>query len=90
MPVAAAGINCSRSPEEMYPTAEKLAAILKKPLIIKLNAGLPDGITGEYTVTPEMYAKQMMPYKDLNVKVVGGCCGTTPAHISALKTVFDE
>lgn len=90
MPVAAAGINCSRSPEEMYPTAEKLAAILKKPLIIKLNAGLPDGITGEYTVTPEMYAKQMVPYKDLNVKVVGGCCGTTPAHISALKTVFDE
>ena len=89
-PVAAAGINCSRSPEEMLPTAEKLAAVLKKPLIIKLNAGLPDGKTGEYSVSPEEFARQMLPYKALNVKVAGGCCGTTPEHIRALKEIFDE
>ena len=89
-PVTAAGMNCSRSPEEMLPAAERLAAVLKKPLIIKLNAGLPDGKTGEYTVSPEEFARQMLPYRALNVKVAGGCCGTTPEHIRALKEIFDE
>lgn len=90
MPVAAAGINCSRSPAEMFGTAEKLAAILKKPLIIKLNAGLPDGKTGEYTVGPEEFGRQMRQYRSLGVKVAGGCCGTTPEHIAVLKELFDE
>ncbi len=89
-PVAAAGMNCSMAPEDMYPVAEKLSKLLKKPMIAKMNAGLPDGITGEYDVTPEIFAKQMEKYKELGVKIVGGCCGTTPDHIKALKTVYEK
>lgn len=87
--VTAAGINCSMSPKDMYPVAERLASVLKKPMIAKLNAGLPNKETGEYDVTPEIFAKQMLQYKMLGVKIVGGCCGTTPQHIKALKEVFE-
>lgn len=89
-PVMAAGVNCSRSPEDMFSAVERLASVLKKPLIVKLNAGLPDGKTGEYTVTPEQFVEQMRRYKTLGVSVAGGCCGTTPAHIRKLKDIFDE
>lgn len=89
-PVLAAGLNCSMSPEDMYPVAEKLSKLLKKPMIAKMNAGLPDGITGEYDVTPEIFARQMEKYKELGVKIVGGCCGTTPEHIKALKEVYEK
>ena len=89
-PVVAAGMNCSMAPEDMYPVAEKLSKLLKKPMIAKMNAGLPDGITGEYDVTPEIFAQQMEKYKELGVKIVGGCCGTTPDHIKALKTVYEK
>lgn len=85
--VIASGLNCSLSPAEMYPTAEKLAAILKKPLIIKLNAGLPKG-DGTYSVSPEEFARQMESYKALNVRLIGGCCGTTPDYIRCLSEVF--
>ena len=89
-PVMAAGMNCSMAPEDMYPVAEKLSKLLKKPMIAKMNAGLPDGITGEYDVTPEIFADQMRKYKELGIKIVGGCCGTTPDHIKALKAVYEE
>lgn len=89
-PVLAAGMNCSMSPEAMFKTAEKLAACLKKPMIVKLNAGLPDGKTGEYDVTPEKFAVQMEKYKTLGVKIIGGCCGTTPEHIKALHDAFSK
>ncbi len=89
LPVAAAGINCSLSPREMYPIVCRLSPLLKKPMIVKLNAGLPDSVTGNYSVGPEEFARQMEPYRDFdNLKVVGGCCGTTPEHIKALAEVF--
>ncbi|MBR6519279.1 MAG: homocysteine S-methyltransferase family protein [Oscillospiraceae bacterium] len=89
-PVMAAGMNCSMSPADMFPVAKKLASLLKKPMIVKLNAGLPDGKTGKYDVTPEAFAQQMLQYKELGVKIVGGCCGTTPSHIRALKESFEK
>ena len=89
LPVAAAGVNCSLSPSEMYPIVCRLSPLLKKPMIVKLNAGLPDSVTGEYAVGPEEFARQMEPYRNFeNLKVVGGCCGTTPEHIKALTEVF--
>ena len=89
LPVAAAGINCSLSPKEMYPVVCRFAELLKKPMIVKLNAGLPDGVTGEYAVGPDEFARQMEEYRDFeNLKVVGGCCGTTPEHIKALREIF--
>lgn len=86
-PVEAAGLNCSQQPEDMLPTVKRLAALLKKPLIIKLNAGLPDE-HGVYSLTPEAYVRQLEAYREFPVKIVGGCCGTTPAHIAAVKKAF--
>ena len=86
--VCALGMNCSLEPKEIYPVAQKLAGETKLPLIFKLNAGLPDGATGEYTVGPREYALQLLPYKDLGMKIVGGCCGTSPEYIAELKKQF--
>lgn len=87
---AAIGINCSLAPEVIFPIAERLAAASDAPLIIKPNAGLPDPVTGEYYVGPDEFARQMERFKELNVRVVGGCCGTTPDYIRALRLVFGE
>ena len=56
---AAVGLNCSLEPSEMIGTAERIAKTTNLPLIIKPNAGLPDSITGTYSVTPSDFAGQM-------------------------------
>lgn len=86
--LAAVGLNCSLSPEEMYPVMLRLAEKTALPLVIKPNAGLPDAIGG-YAIGPEEFAQQMRLFKDLPVKFVGGCCGTTPDYIKVLCAVFD-
>lgn len=88
LPLTAAGVNCSREPKEMLPAVTRLARILKKPLIVKLNAGLPDG-QGQYSVGPEEYAEQLLPYRELGVRIVGGCCGTTPEYIRAVRRALE-
>ena len=85
---AAVGLNCSLAPEEMYSTAERIAKATSLPLIIKPNAGLPDSRTGLYSIGPEEFARQMLPFIKLGVKIVGGCCGTTPEYIRELVRVF--
>ena len=89
LPLLAAGVNCSSAPDRMLPAVTRLAAVLKKPLIVKLNAGLPDE-NGAYDVTPEAFAAAMLPYRTLGVRVLGGCCGTTPAYIAALRRAFES
>ncbi|MCI8285387.1 MAG: dihydropteroate synthase [Firmicutes bacterium] len=81
----ALGINCSLGPDEIYPIAKRLVASTDLPIIIKANAGLPDPETGEYNVDAEMFAKSMDQFADLGVKYVGGCCGTSPEYIKAIK-----
>jgi 5-methyltetrahydrofolate--homocysteine methyltransferase len=87
---AAVGVNCSLAPEVIFPIAERIAAVSGAPLIIKPNAGLPNSVTGEYDVGPDEFARQMERFKELNVRVVGGCCGTTPDYIRELRRVFAE
>ena len=84
----AIGLNCSLEPAEMFETAERIAAASKLPLIIKPNAGLPDSQTGVYNMTPAEFAADMAKFAKLGVKVVGGCCGTTPEYIAELKKTF--
>ena len=84
---AAAGLNCSLEPAEMYETAKRISSATTLPLIIKPNAGLPTA-AGEYSIGPVEFARQMSVYKDTGVKIVGGCCGTTPDHIRELRKVF--
>ena len=89
LPLLAAGLNCSEEPARMLPAAKRLAALLQKPLIIKLNAGLPDE-HGTYSLSPEAYAGQLMAYMPLMPRIVGGCCGTTPDYIAAVKAAFEN
>ena len=89
LPLLAAGVNCSRDPEQMLPAITRLARILRRPLVVKLNAGLPDG-QGRYSVGSEEYAEQLRPYRELGVRIVGGCCGTTPEYIRAVKRAMES
>ncbi len=84
----AVGVNCSLGPDKMLPVLQRLAQHTTLPLIVKLNAGLPDPQTGEYSLSPEEYVKLLEPYFDLPVAFIGGCCGTTPAYIKAIKSHF--
>ncbi len=83
----AVGTNCSTGPDKMLYNIKKMAGIGQIPIIAKPNAGLPrlaeDGST-VYDMTPEVFAKEMLPIIEAGASVVGGCCGTTPAHIKAL------
>ena len=82
--VDAFGVNCSLGPEELFPALDKICSIASVPVIAKPNAGLPDPITGAFNVGPEEFAASAVKLADAGVAIFGGCCGTTPAHISAM------
>ncbi len=83
----AIGINCSLGPFEIYPIAQELAQWTSLPLLIKANAGLPAVENGEtvYKIGPEEYARGMARFLDLGASILGGCCGTDPRYIAALR-----
>ncbi|MCD8008070.1 MAG: homocysteine S-methyltransferase family protein [Clostridiales bacterium] len=83
--VDAIGFNCSLGPKEIFPLAQELAQWTTLPMVVKPNAGLPDPATNLYTITPEDFAAQLLPYLELGVQLLGGCCGTTPKFICALR-----
>ncbi|MCD8354334.1 MAG: homocysteine S-methyltransferase family protein [Clostridiales bacterium] len=83
--VDAIGFNCSLGPKEIFPLAQELAQWTTLPMVVKPNAGLPDPATNLYTITPEEFSAQLLPYLDLGVQMLGGCCGTTPEFISSLR-----
>ena len=58
------------------------------PVFVKPNAGLPRADGSGYDITPQLYAMQMKPYRELNLFAAGGCCGTTPEFIQLLNGVF--
>lgn len=88
------GINCSTGPAEMVPAVEWLDRHASHPILVIPNAGLPKNENGRatYDMTPGIMAGIMagMVGKYPNVRVVGGCCGTTPEHIRMLRRVVDE
>ena len=86
---AAIGLNCSLEPMEMYATAGRIVKASSLPLIVKPNAGLPDA-DGRYSIGPEEFAGQMKQFMKIGVRIVGGCCGTTPEYIRELKKAFSE
>ena len=87
--VDAMGINCSLGPKEIYPLIEEMRQWTDRPLIVKPNAGLPDPATGEYSMDAEAFAEQMRPFDDLGIRIMGGCCGTTPEFVAGL-SVFQK
>ncbi len=82
--VDAIGVNCSLGPGQMEPMALDFLKWSTLPILIKPNAGLPDPETGGYDITPEEFAQNLAKLVDAGVKLVGGCCGTTPEYIRLL------
>ena len=85
---SAIGINCSMGPAGILPLARRLCESTDLPVFIKPNAGLPDPATGLHDLTPELFLKEVLPAAEIGVCMIGGCCGTTPAHIALLKEAF--
>lgn len=85
----AVGFNCSAGAESLEPSLDSLASIADSPIIFYPNAGQPDEV-GNYEESAEEFAQKVK--KILNrglVNIVGGCCGTTPEHISHLATLAE-
>ena len=82
----AIGINCSTGPAEMVPLVEQMKRYANIPILAKPNAGMPELTDGEtvYAMTPEEFAEHGRKLVEAGTGIVGGCCGTTPAHITAL------
>ncbi len=80
------GINCSTGPMEMVEPVKKMAEYSTIPILAKPNAGLPELVDGNtiYRMTPEEFAEAGVALVQAGAAIVGGCCGTTPAHIKAL------
>lgn len=87
--VDALGVNCSLGPKELKPIIEIILDNSSTPVLIQPNAGLPVLKNGQtcYEVTSEEYAQGMFEYMNNGVSIVGGCCGTTPDFIRAVKAI---
>lgn len=87
--VAAVGTNCSTGPDRMVETVRRMAEVTSIPIIAKPNAGLPsldaDGNT-VYDMEADVFGRHMRDLVLAGASVVGGCCGTTPDYIRALKS----
>ena len=90
---SAIGINCSTGPAKMAGIVEQMAAVTDLPLIAKPNAGLPQ-VDNEgntiYSMNPEAFAEEMEVLIEKGAVILGGCCGTTPLHIAALRELVER
>ena len=82
------GVNCAVGPAPMLDTIERMAVVTKRRLSAQPNAGKPRDVEGRniYLCSPEYMASYARRFILYNVRVVGGCCGTTPEHIRQIKT----
>ncbi len=91
--LAAIGGNCGASLDDMLQVVREMAATLPgQPLVAKPNAGLPqlvDGVT-VYRTTPEEMARYAVQFVQAGARIVGGCCGSTPAHIAAIAKAVNQ
>lgn len=81
--VDAVGFNCGLGPEQMKKLLPQLTACCSLPIVINPNAGLPVVVNGQtvYNVEPDEFARSVKALVEMGASAVGGCCGTTPAHI---------
>jgi 5-methyltetrahydrofolate--homocysteine methyltransferase len=85
--VAALGGNCGNGPAEIEGVIKTMhAAAPDAVLVAKANAGIPELVEGElcYSGTPEVMARYALQVQRLGARIIGGCCGTTPAHLRAM------
>jgi 5-methyltetrahydrofolate--homocysteine methyltransferase len=85
------GSNCGTGIGDMVSIAKVMTRATRLPILIQPNAGLPESRDGQvfYKETPETMAARVPELLDLGVAIVGGCCGTTPEHIRAIRRAVD-
>lgn len=81
----AVGLNCSLGPDEIAPILKRICEVSDVPVIAKPNAGLPDPVTNTYTMGAKEFGEKLSNLSEYGVKLLGGCCGTTPEFIRELK-----
>ncbi len=88
LPADAIGVNCSAGPKVVLETIEKMACFTRKPLSAMPNAGLPAKVEGRniYLCSPEYMAQYARRFIRAGVRIIGGCCGTTPEHIKQIRS----
>jgi len=88
------GLNCSTGPIEMNPSVQWLDEQNEHNILVVPNAGMPENVGGQavYKMTPEKMADALGDFLNQykKVRIIGGCCGTNPEHIKALRKVIDE
>ncbi len=92
-PVDVIGINCATGPREMIDPVQYLCQNAPRAVSVLPNAGLPENVNGEtvYKLTPDQLAESLYNFvHDQGVNIVGGCCGTTPAHLAAVVNKIGE
>lgn len=92
--VQGVGANCGRGPGEMEQIAAELAAARPEGLLLvaQSNAGLPQlvGDQFEYDASPADLARHALALRELGIDLVGGCCGSTPAHLAAMREAMSS
>ncbi|MGE5862229.1 MAG: homocysteine S-methyltransferase family protein [Nitrososphaerales archaeon] len=88
------GLNCSTGPDEMTPSVIWLDEQQDLPILVVPNAGMPHNEGGKavYKMAPDQLSKKLGEFisKYNNIKIIGGCCGTTPEHIAELRKIIDK
>jgi len=88
------GLNCSTGPIEMTPSIQWLDEQNNLPLLVVPNAGMPENQGGKavYKMSPDEMAKALKDFISQypNIRIIGGCCGTNPSHISQLRKIIDQ
>jgi methionine synthase I (cobalamin-dependent)/5,10-methylenetetrahydrofolate reductase len=87
LPVQAVGVNCSVGPAAMLEAVERMVPVVGLPISAQPNAGKPRAVDNRnlYLCSPEYMAVYAKRFIEAGVRVVGGCCGTTPDHIKAIR-----
>ncbi len=82
----AIGLNCGLGPEQMIALTKELRTLTDLPIMVNPNAGLPKEEFGKtvYKISPEEFSALMKTIVQAGAQMIGGCCGTTPAHIAAM------
>lgn len=90
IPILSVGFNCALGANQLVPHLEVLSTKSEHAVSAHPNAGLPNAF-GEYDETPDQMAEQIKEYAEKGlVNIVGGCCGTTPEHITAIAEVVEN
>ncbi|WP_079910339.1 bifunctional homocysteine S-methyltransferase/methylenetetrahydrofolate reductase [Paenibacillus sp. 32352] len=87
------GFNCRSGPNGLLRSLEKVAGMSDPlPYSVFPNAGIPDYVDGRFTyaATPQYFAETALKFADLGVRIIGGCCGTTPEHVAAMAQSLHE